>query len=179
MGKIVVPTKFNKTGKRVLTTPLQGKWVCAPAEQRYRKTLADIEAKFKRRDDESRQRYIETMSHLIASYVSSSSTSSEERYMITKLLAEIVLKERGPIAPEEVSSCQRLSNQLRGVSGLYQAAEEAWRIYAGEGNKLWEERHEEIRIAMMDCKVMRDALWREISDHIHHQCHPEDEKPNN
>ena len=166
MGKLVVPTKFNKTGKRALTTPLQGKWVCAPAEQRYRKTLAAIEAKFKQKSDESRQRYIETMSHLIASYVSSSSTSSEEKYMITKFLAE----GRG--------SWESLSNQLKGVSELSQAAEEAWRIYAEQGNKLWEERTEDIRIAMMDCRGMREALWREISDHIHHQYHPEDAEPN-
>ena len=44
--------------------------------------------------------------------------------------------------------------------------------------KLWEEREE----ALYEARSKRDAtkkeLQREIDEYIHHECHPEDEKPN-
>ena len=87
MDKIVIPTKFNKTGRRVLTTPLQEKSVCAPANLQYKQSYSAIEDEFRRKKDKPLQQYIEEMSHFVASYIASNSPSDEDRYRITKFLA--------------------------------------------------------------------------------------------
>jgi len=177
MGKIVVPTKFNKTGKRVLTTPLQEKWVCAPANRQYRQAYHAIESEFKKKKDKPLYQYIETMSHFIASYIASSSASNEERYKITKFLAEGSLREIGPMAIGGRMNSQRWSQQLGNIPGLSQAEEESWQTYVEESNKLWKRREDALSKASDEHDAMKRALWREISDHIHHQYHPEDDKP--
>jgi len=42
MGKVVIRTKFNKTGKRVLKIPLDDRQICAPAHQRYREARPEL-----------------------------------------------------------------------------------------------------------------------------------------
>jgi len=174
MGKIVIPTKFNKTGKRVLTTPLQEKWVCAPANRRYREACPTIKSAWKQKLHEARHLYIETMSNSIASYVANSSTSDEEKYMIIKFLAKESLMEKGSI---DINGPQRWANQLGSITGLSQAVEEASRIYKETLDRVFKEHDEALSRAREECDAMKRALWREISDHIHHQYHPEDYKP--
>ena len=167
MGKIVIPTKFNKTGRRVLTTPLQEKWICAPANRRYRQSCKAIEAEFKRNKDKPLQSYIEEMSHFLASYIASNSASDEDRYRITKFLAKCSLRQS-----------ERWSRQLGDIPGLSQVEQEAWQTYMDAFNKLLKEREEALDRASYEHDVMKRALRREIDDHIHHQYHPEDDKPN-
>lgn len=169
MGKILIPTKFNKTGRRVLTTPLHDKSVCAPANRIYRQSYCAIEAEFKRNKDKPLQTYIEEMSHFVASYIASNSASDEDRYRIAKFLAECSLRQTGPI---------RWSRQLGDIRGLSQVEEKAWQTYVAASNRLEKEKEEALDRARDKCSTMKRALWREISDHIHHQCHPEDDKPN-
>jgi hypothetical protein len=178
MGKIVIPTKFNKTGRRVLTTPLQEKQVCAPANQRYRQSYDAIEAEFIRNKDRPLQAYIEEMSHFIASYIASNSASNEDRYRITKFLAESSLRQTGPLAIVRRQDSERWSRQLGDIPGLSQVEEEAWQTYVDASNKLEKEREEALNRTGSERDAMKRALWREISDHIHHQCHPEDDEPN-
>jgi hypothetical protein len=178
MDKIVIPTKFNKTGKRVLTTPLKEELVCAPANRRYKQSYYAIEAEFRRNKDKPLQTYIEEMSHFIASYIASNSASDGDRYRITKFLAECNLKQTGPIAIVGRQDSERWSRQLGDVPGLSQVEEEAWHAYVDASNRLEKEREEALARARDERDAMKRALWREISDHIHQQCHPEDEKPN-
>jgi len=178
MGKIVIPTKFNKTGRRVLTTPLQGIWVCAPANRRYRQSYCATEAEFKRNKDKPLRPYIEEMSHFVASYIASNSASDEDRYRVTKFLAECSLRQTGPMAIGGRSDSERWSRQLGDILGLSQVEEEAWQTYVDTSSKLRKEREEALDRASYARDTMKRALWREISDHIHHQCHPEDDKPN-
>ena len=178
MGKIVIPTKFNKTGRRVLTTPLQEKWVCTPANRRYRQSYDAIEAEFRRNKDKPLQAYIEEMSHFVASYTASNSASDEDRYRTTKFLAECSLRLTGPMAIGGPSDSKRWSRQLGDILGLSQVEEKAWQTYVDASSRLEKEREEALDRARDECSTMKRALWREISDHIHRQCHPEDDKPN-
>ena len=166
MGKIVIPTKSNKTGKRVLKTPLGGKWICAPANRRYSKSCKAIEAEFKRNMHKPWQAYIEKMSEVIASYVGSKSASDEDRYRIIKFLAEGGLTEYAG------------RPQLGDIPGLYQVEQEAWQGYMEAFGKLLKEREEALDRARYEHGVEKRALWKEISDYYQHECHPEDDEPN-
>jgi hypothetical protein len=177
MGKIVVRTKFNKTGRRVLTTPLQEKWVCAPADRRYKKAYYAIESEFKKKKDKPLYPYIEKISHFIASYVASSSVSAKERYRIVKFLSESSLRETGPMAIGDHMDARRWSRQLGDISGLSHVEEEAWQTYVEESQTLWKERENALNRASYAHDVMKRALWKEISDQIHREFHPEDNKP--
>ena len=164
MGMIVVPTKFNKTGKRVLKTPLEDKWVCAPANRRYRESCKAIQAEFKRNMHKPWRAYIERMAQVLASYVGSNSASNEDRYRITKFLAEGRLTE----------SAGR--PQLGDIPEISQEEEEAWENYIEESSKVFGKWEEGLERASYEHGVEKRALWREITDHIHYEYHPEDDK---
>lgn len=172
MGKIVVPTKFNKTGRRVLTTPLQEKWVVAPANRRYHQAGPTIKSELERKLDEAHRLYLETMLGLIPSYVASSSTNDEDKYMITRFLVQESLM---GVQRMHVDVPQRWSNQLGSITGLSQAVKEASRIYEETTGKAYKEHTEALERANEEYYAMIRALWREIFDHIHHQYHPEDD----
>lgn len=88
MGKIIVPTKFNKTGKRIPITPLDEREICAPAYRLYRKAYHTAQAEWKRKCDSTERTYVESMARWIASYVARDSTPVTERNKIVKFLAE-------------------------------------------------------------------------------------------
>lgn len=166
--KWVIPTKFNKTGKRVLTIPLDyDKVVYAPANRRYKQDYYAIEAEFKRNKDKPLKGYIEKMSDFLASYVASDSASKEDRYRITKFLAECRLKQS-----------ERWSEQLGNISGLSEVDQEAWQAYMEADKRLWEEREEALYEARSRRDAMKKELRREIAEAIHHECHPEGDKQN-
>lgn len=171
MAMIVFPTKFNKTGRRVLTTPLKEKWVCAPAKRRYRKACDVIKSEWKLRLDEARRRYTETMLVLIASYVAGSSTSKEQKHMIISFLIE---ESSIGTAAMDVDVPRRWSKKLRNITGLDQAAEEASRIYEETRDRVFREWDEALGRAHDEYDAMKRTLWRECSDHIHHEYHVED-----
>ena len=173
MEKIVVPTKFNKTGKRVLKTPLDEKQIHAPAFRLYKKAYRKAQDEWKRKWDSAQQTYVESMAHWIASYIARDSTSVAERYKVTKLLAELSLVQRGPVPiPGRVDS-ERWSIQL-GIPELSDVEREAWETYLAVSNKADAEKDAAFAKAKSTCDDMKRALQREISDHIHHQYHPED-----
>ena len=165
MEKWVIPTKFNKTGKRVLTIPLDYKVVYAPANRRYKQAYYAIEAEFKRNKDKPLKAYIEKMSHFLASYVASDSASKEDRYKITKFLAECRLRQS-----------ERWSQQLGDIPGLSEVDQEAWQAYVDADKKLWEEREDALYEARSKDNAMKKELRREIDEYIHHECHPEGDK---
>lgn len=150
MGKIVVPTKFNKVGKRVLTTPVEGKWVCAPADRRYRQSRRAIEAEFRSNIHKPWQAYIETMSRFLASYVGSNSASEEDRYRIIRFLAECKLTENAD------------RPQLGDIPGLSQVEQEARKTYVNAFNKLLKKREEALKQASYEHDVEKRELWKEV-----------------
>lgn len=166
MGELRIRTKYNKTGWRILKTPLDDKWVYAPANRKYREACKEIRDKFDRNKDKPLKAYIERMSEVIASYLGSESASDEDRYRIIEFLAEGGLIK------------SRDKPELGEIPGLSKMVEEAWEKYTEESSKLWKEREEGLDRARYEHGVMKRALWREITEHIHYECHPEDEKPN-
>lgn len=173
MEKIVVPTKFNKTGKRVLSFPLEEERICAPAYQQYRKAYRAAQDEWKRKWDSAEQTYVESVAHWIASYIARDSTSVAERYKITKLLAGLSLAQRGPVPIPGQADSERWSIQL-GIPKLSDVEEKAWEVYLAASSKADEERDAALAKAKSACDEMKRALSREISDHIHRQHHPED-----
>lgn len=173
MEKIVVPTKFNKTGKRVLTIPLDESKICAPAYRIYREARRKARDEWKRKWDSTKQTYVESVAHWIASYIARDSTPVTEKYKIAKFLAEQNLAERGPMNITGPGSSQRWSIQL-GIPELSSVEEEAWEVYVAASNRADAERDSAFAKAESAHDDMKRALWREISDHIHHQYHPED-----
>lgn len=164
MGKIVIPTKSNKTGKRVLKTPLEGKWVCAPANKRYSQSYKAIMDEFKRNMHKPWQAYVERMAEVLASYVGSKSASKEDRYKIVKFLAEGRLTESAG-RPE-----------LGDIPDISQEEQEAWETYIEEYGKVYGKWEEDLERASYEHGVEKRALWKEISDYYHHECHPEGDK---
>ncbi len=174
MDKIVVPTKFNKTGKRVLSTPLDEDKICAPAYQQYRKAYDRAQAEWKRNCDSGVWKYIESMAHWIASYVAKDSTPNTEKYRIAKFLAEQSLAERGPMNTTGPGSSQRWSVQLGDIPELSSIEEKAWEDYVAGTNKADTEREAALAKARTDCDKMKQALAKEVSEHIHQQHRRED-----
>ena len=78
----------------------------------------------------------------------------------------------------ERSDSECWSRQLGDILGLSQMEKEAWHTYIEASSKLWKEREEALGRSNYEHVTMKRALWREISDHIHHQYHPEDDNPN-
>ena len=97
MEKIVVPTRFNKRGRRVLQTPLDEIKICAPAYQLYHKALFRAQGEWKYKCEIFIHQYVERMADWIASYVARDSTPATEKYRVAKFLAEQSLAERGPM----------------------------------------------------------------------------------
>ena len=161
MDKIVVPTKFNKTGKRVLKTPVDERRIYAPADKKYRRAFDAIQAEWLRKWNSATREYVESMAHWIASYVARDSTPAAEKHRIVKFLAERSLS-------------QRWSNQLGRIPELARVEEENWEAYVETCGKADEERAIATAKASADHNDMKRALWREIADHIHYQYHPED-----
>lgn len=174
MEKIVVPTKFNKTGKRVLSLPLDEAKIRAPAYQQYRKAYRTAQDSWKRKRASAIRTYMEMMTHWIASYVSSDSTPIAQKYKIAKFLAEQSLVERGPMNITGPGSSHRWSVQLGDIPELSAVEEEAWEVYVAAANKADTEGEASLAKARTDCDDMKRALAKEISEHIHQQHHPED-----
>jgi len=175
MEKIVVPTNFNKTGKRVLSLPLEEGRVCAPAYQQYRKAYCAAQDKWKRKFDAAKQAYVESIAHWIALYIAGDSTPVAQKYKIAKFLAEQSLAERGPTNITGPNSSQRWSVQLGNILDLASVEEKTWKDYITATDKADAERDAALAKARSACDEMKRALAREISDHTHHQYHPEDE----
>jgi len=174
MEKIVVPTKFNKTGKRVPTIPLDEGKICAPAHRLYRKAYHKARAEWKRKSDSAIQTYVRRMAHWIASHVARDSTPVTEKYKIAKFLAEQSLAERGPMNITGPGSSQRWSIQLGDMPELSAVEEEAWEAYITDCNKANAEREASLAKARTDCDDMKRALAKEISEHIHQEHQSED-----
>ena len=167
MEKSVITTKFNKTGKRVLKIPLDDKVVCAPANRIYRQGRRNIDGEFRRNVKKTEEAYIERMVDFVASYVAGDSASKEDRYKITKFLAE-----------GRLIQFSRWSENLGYIPGIYEVEQEAWQTMLEADKKLDEERKDALYEARSKWYAMKKELWREIDEYIHHECHPEDEKPN-
>jgi len=165
MGKIVVHTKFNRTGKRILTTPLREEYVCAPANRKYRQAYNRIEAEFKKKMHDPDNKYIETVSRFVAEYVASKSSSYDEILKIVKFLAACSIRAIGPRIGSHMDSriwLQRLGN----IPGLSALEEKAWQTCRKEFNTLWVKRETALQKASYEHDEMKRQLWREISDRL-------------
>jgi hypothetical protein len=174
MERIVIPTKFNKTGKRVLSLPLDERRVYAPAYQHYQKAHHEAQEEWKHKRDSAKQAYVESIAHWIASYIAGDSTPVEQKYNIAKFLAGQSLAERGPMNITGPNSLQRWSVQLGNVLELASVEEKTWKDYITATNKADAEKDAALAKARSACDEMKRALAREISDHTHHQYHPDD-----
>ena len=166
MANIRIRTQFNKSGWRVLKIPLRDKQVCAPANKRYRESYKVIQDEFKRNMHKPWQEYIERIAEILESYISGKSAKKEDRYKILKYLAESKLEEcRG--RPE-----------FGEITEISKDEQEAWEKYIEEYGKVYGKWKEDLERASYEHSVEKRALWREITDHIHYQYHPEDKKEN-
>ena len=170
MDRIRVRTKYNKTGWRVLTLPIDDEKLCVPANQVYRQRCNTIEAEFKKKKDKPLQEYVGKVSHFVASYLASNCASYEDRYRITRFLAEC-----GGIGEHMDSECWW--QQLGDMPGLSQVREEARQTYAEVSSRLWKEREDALREASHEHDVMKRALRKEYSNQIHRETHPEEDRP--
>ena len=162
MRRAVVPTKFNKTGKRVLIAPLHDGKVSLPAYQRYRRAHELADDEWRRAQDSASRAYVETMADSIAEHVASDSAPAEERYRVVKSLATQLLR---PINPAGRSGPERWSKQL-GIGTLVQTEDEAWETYVNvchEANATRQTAHLD---TSLECNDMKRALWLEITDYL-------------
>jgi len=162
MDKIVVPTRFNKTGKRVLRTPLDAKRIYAPAEQKYQPIFRAIEDEWWRKLNYARRAYAERVADWMASYVARDSTPAAERYRVVKFLAEEALAEHGPMEVKGPMAWKRWSCQIGEIPGLPRLEEESWEAYIGTCCRYDEEMGMVRAKAYDDYQDMKRALWREI-----------------
>jgi hypothetical protein len=174
MEKIIVPTKFNKSGKRVLSIPLDENKVYALAYQQYHKAYHAAEVKWKCENEVAIRAYVERIATWIASYIAKDSTPSTEKHRIAKFLAEQALAKQGPISITGPRSSQRWSAQLGDIPELASIEEDAWEAYISATNKADQQRQRAIAKASTDSDEMKRALWREVSDYMHRQYHQED-----
>ena len=166
MERIIVPTKFNKSGKRILTVPLDESKICAPAYQRYRKACHRAQTEWKGKRDFNIRMYIERIADWIASYISRDSTPVTEKYRIAKFLVEQGLAKRGPMNVSGPGTSLRWSVQLGDIPELASIEEETWEAYVAASGEVEVERDTALARARTDCDNMKQALRREVYDHI-------------
>jgi hypothetical protein len=174
MDKIVVSTKFNKTGVRVLTPPLDERKVYEPARRLYRKAHHAAEAEWRRKWDSAIRAYVESMAHWVASYIARDSTPVPDKYRIAKFLAGKSLAAEGPMNINGPGSSRRWSNQLDGIAKLSGIEEEAWEAFREAVHRADAEKDVALEKARERNDDVRRALRREITQHVHQQFHPED-----
>ena len=163
MEKIVVPTRFNKTGRRVLQIPLDESKICAPAYQLYREARLRAQEEWKLKRESLIRKYVERMADWVASYVARDSTPTTEKYRVAEFLAEQGLAKRGPMNTRGPGSSERWSIQLGDMKDLSVVEEEAWEDYVATSNKAEMERDTAIAQATSDCDEMKRALRQEVS----------------
>jgi len=166
VGKIIVHTKFNKTGKRILTTPLQEKYVCALANRKYHQACDKIEAEFKSKMHNPQHKYAKTIARFIARYISNNSSSVQETFTLVEYLAYGSMKG---------SSGRTDMTKLKNIPGLSEIEEESWKTCQKEFSTLWRRRESDLSKASNQHNEMKRQLWREITDEIHNEFHPENE----
>ncbi|MDA0734191.1 MAG: hypothetical protein O2909_06915 [Chloroflexi bacterium] len=159
MAKIVVPTQFNKTGKRILTTPVDNDKICAPANRKYKESYRAIEARWKSAWERAKLEYTQKFAHRLASYIANEVTPVEEKYRIAKFLVEQALATRGPMPLDNRS----WSAQLGGIPALAGAEEDAWRSYLELSHEVEAEKETAIQRARRECDHMKRALRKEFS----------------
>ena len=87
MDKMVITSKFTKSGKRVLKKPLSHNSVCAPAYREYRIAYEETKCEWKEWSSSAKRRYVERMAHKIATCLSGEQISDELRYQTINNLA--------------------------------------------------------------------------------------------
>ena len=169
MDKIIVPTKYNKTGKRILTPPLDDRKISAPAYKLYREAYRAAQAEYRRKLDLAKQNYVESMANWIASYVTGDSKPAAEKYRIVQFVVRQALEKQGPFNTEGLGSSRRWSVQIGDIPGLASIEEESWKTYMEECHKADEERDAAVAKAGMDCDEMKRVLSREVSEQVRRQ----------
>jgi predicted secreted protein len=66
--------------------------------------------------------------------------------------------------------------KLKNISGLSKIEEEAWQTCQKESSTLWRRRESDLAKASNQHDEMKRQLWREITDEIHYEFHPEKTK---
>ena len=176
MSKIVVPTKFNKTGKRVLQVPVTEDRLFAPAYQIYRRACEAAEQEREASRAEARDEYVESMAEWVASYVAEDSTPASEKHRITKLLAMQDLQRRGPMNIEGPGSSARWSVQIGGISGLPEAERQAWVAYLKKARGADAEKDAAVEQARRHCEEMKRELRIEVREGVLRQAREVDSK---
>jgi hypothetical protein len=169
MDRIVVPTKFNSTGRRVFKVPVSDEKVCAPAYQIYRKACRAAEQECRTKKATVRNSYIESLAQWIAAYVAADTTPAEHKYRITKFLAKLSLHERGPMNVKGPGSSMRWSVQISGILGLAEVEEQHWETYVENSRNADAERDTALERAKLDCVKMKRGLRLEIRECIRRQ----------
>jgi hypothetical protein len=157
VGKIIVHTKSNKTGKRILTTPLQEKYVSAPANRKYYQACNKIEAEFKSKMCNPQHKYTKTLARFIASYIANKSSSVQETFALVEYFA---------YGSMNGSSGRIDITRFENISGLSDIEEKAWRTCQKEFSILWRKRESDLEIASYEHDKMKRQLWREVAGEI-------------
>lgn len=157
-----MPSRFNKTGRRVLRIPLDERRVCAPAYKRYWKARDVVEVNRRLECDSAKQLYAETLAEWIASYVARNSTPTAKKYQVAKFLAEQILAATGPMVVEGPGGSNRWSDQLGGMPELSSIEGKAWNRYVDMCRKADAERNTANDKADKDLDDMKRVLWREV-----------------
>jgi hypothetical protein len=172
MNKIVVPTKFNKSGKRVLKIPVDDKRIYAPAHREYTKKRKAIRSELLQNLDYVKKEYVKKISHCIASYLANDSVNSGDRYKVAKFIVEQCMIEKVNISieTEGIEREESLSSQLGKIPELARIEEE----YQAAESRVFGEEAAAIQDAGRELADKKRALQKELRDHIHRQFHPED-----
>ena len=166
MDKIVVPTRFNKTGKRILKVPVTEKRICAPAYRIHNKACQAAERECRTERAAARDKYAESMAEWIASYVAQDSTPTEDKYRVVKFLAKQNLSKSGPMNITGPGSSARWSVQIDGIPGLSEVEKQAWETWVEKSRRAAADRDTALRKARGDCESMKRELWNEVTEAV-------------
>jgi len=171
MAKIVVPTQFNKSGKRVLEAPIDEKKICAPAYQEYRRKRKAIQNEWLQKWNDEKIKYISNMSQCIASYLASNSVRTDDVYEIAKFIVEQWMIERFNVNIENgrMARVESITLELSKIPELFRIEKE-FKVAIG---RIYDEKEAAFEEAERELMAKKRALQKEVSDHIHNQFHPE------
>ena len=149
MGKLVVRTKFNASGKRILTTPLNNNIVLSPATRYWKSVYSDSNDRLNAELDLAKERYRQTLLSGVASQLNVQVTLDDKRRVTGMWLRDV-------FAPTEPPTWSIL------IPAIASVEKSAWANYQEDRRAAFSARDEALTYARGKCAEMREELWREV-----------------
>ena len=167
MDKIVIASKFTKSGKRVLKRPVSDRSVCAPINRKYKGAFENIDDEWKEKRSAAKAIYVESMARHVATYFSGECSSKRPNYRFLYDLAKEALESSGVrwLMDHLVTAVRssESSDELSALRDIERRLRNEYSLSMNQAERSAKAAKQDIQDR---CIQMRRELWREVEEHI-------------